>query len=311
METVTEYRRPRHPIRVVSERTGVNPTLLRAWERRYAVVEPGRSEGGQRLYSDADVERLLLLRRAADAGRPISSVAELDNAALSGLLDEDRVAREELEREATAPSAVRQVRAALAAVEALDPEELEKLLRREAVAMGAERFLDDLVTPLLVAIGERWRSGHLRPAHEHVAVAVVKQVLGWLLERARNAAKGDFVVVGTLSGERHEVGALLAAAVAAMEGWRVIFTGEDLPPDELAVAARSVGARLVGISVINPADWEGLAQQIRVLAADLPEDVPVILGGGAAVDMARMVADSRVRALPSLSEFRSALREAV
>jgi len=70
---------PRHPIRVVAERTGVSPTLLRAWERRYHVVDPGRSEGGQRLYSDADVERVFMLKRASEAGRTIGSIAELSN----------------------------------------------------------------------------------------------------------------------------------------------------------------------------------------------------------------------------------------
>ena len=309
MNPQPDPRLPRHPIRVVAERTGVNPTLLRAWERRYEVVEPGRSEGGQRLYSDADVERLLLLRRAADAGRAISSVAELDNAALQSLVEEDQAAREDLEREeAGAPEAAGRVREALEAVESLDPSRLERLLRREVVALGAERFLDELVTPLLVTIGERWRSGQLRPAHEHVAVAVIKQILGWILERARSAATGPTLVVGTLTGERHELGALLAATAAALEGWRVVFTGEDLPPDEIALTARSVQAHAVGISIMNPLDWEGLTEQLRTLLEELPPGVAVVLGGNASRDLERMVGDVRVKALPSLGAFRAALR---
>lgn len=308
MNSQTDFQEPRHPIRVVAERTGVTPTLLRAWERRYGVVEPGRSAGGQRLYSDADVERILMLRRASDAGRAISSVAELDNAGLSALLAEDRAAREALAVNASKPGGSREVHAAMAAVEALDPTRLEQVLRRGVVALGGARFLDELVTPLLVGIGERWRAGELRPAHEHVAVAVVKQILGSMLERARSAATGEYLVVGTLSGERHELGAMLAATVAALEGWRVVFTGEDLPPEEIALAAGSVNARLVGISVMNPLDWEGLADQVRRLVAELPESASVVLGGRAAVDLARTVADTRVRAFPSLTEFREALR---
>lgn len=309
MNTDSDPRLPRHPIRVVAERTGVNPTLLRAWERRYEVVEPGRSDGGQRLYSDADVERILLLRRATDAGRAISSVAELDNAALQVLVDEDQAAREELEREEMGPTeAAARVREALEAVESLDPTRLERLLRREVVALGAERFLDQLVTPLLVTIGERWRSGHLRPAHEHVAVAVIKQVLGWILERARGAATGRTLVAGTLSGERHELGAMLAATAAALEGWRVVFTGEDLPAEEIALTARRVEAHAVGISVVTPLDWEGLTEQLHALLEELPPGVAVVLGGSAARDLERMVGDRRVRAFPSLGAFRTALR---
>ena len=71
---------PQHSVRVVARRTGLTPDLLRAWERRYRVVEPTRSAGGQRNYSDADIERLQLLVKVTAAGRPIGHVAALGNA---------------------------------------------------------------------------------------------------------------------------------------------------------------------------------------------------------------------------------------
>ena len=66
----------RHPMRVVTRRTGLSADLLRAWERRHEVVKPSRSMGGRRLYSDDDIERLRLLYRATLAGRSIGQVAE-------------------------------------------------------------------------------------------------------------------------------------------------------------------------------------------------------------------------------------------
>ena len=235
---------------------------------------------------------------------------ELGNAELQRLLDEDRAAREALEDQEAGPRAApSRVRAALAAVESLDPGALEQLLRREVVALGAERFLDEVVTPVLVSIGEGWRAGRLRPAHEHVAVAVIKQVLGWMLERARSGATGPTLVVGMLSGERHELGALLAATAAALEGWHVVFLGQDLPADEIALTARALNASAVGLSVVNPPDWEETPAQIRLLADQLPEGSSVLLGGAAGPDMARLVADVRVRPLGSLAEFRELLRD--
>ena len=77
---------PRHAMRTVVLRTGLTPDLLRAWEKRYGVVEPTRSEGGQRLYSDADLERLTLLTRAVRAGRAISQVANLPTPELREIL---------------------------------------------------------------------------------------------------------------------------------------------------------------------------------------------------------------------------------
>jgi DNA-binding transcriptional MerR regulator len=78
-----------HPVRVVTQRTGLSPDLLRAWERRYRVVRPRRSEGGQRLYSDDDIERLRQLHRAVLAGRTIGQVAKLDRNALARLVEAD------------------------------------------------------------------------------------------------------------------------------------------------------------------------------------------------------------------------------
>ncbi|MDT8342675.1 MAG: cobalamin-dependent protein, partial [Longimicrobiales bacterium] len=211
------------------------------------------------------------------------------------------------EEPGTPTAAEETFRGAMAAVEALDPARLERLLRREVVALGAEPFLDRVVVPLLERIGTQWREGRLRPAHEHVAVAVVRQILGWMLERARGAASGDTLVVGTLAGERHELGALLAAATAALRGWRVVFTGEDLPPEELALTARSVGARAVGVSVTAPSDPEGVPGQLRALLADLPADVTLYLGGGAAPELGERVRDRRIRVMVTLGEFRAAL----
>src|SRR5512144_2601874 len=75
-----------HPIGVVAERTGLSPEVLRVWERRYQVVEPKRSRGGQRIYSDADIERLALLHRATRGGHGISHVASLGKAKLEELV---------------------------------------------------------------------------------------------------------------------------------------------------------------------------------------------------------------------------------
>mgnify|MGYP001814761188 FL=1 len=301
---------PRHPIRVVAERTGLTPSTLRAWERRYAVVEPGRSDGGQRLYSDTDVDRLILLRRVTDAGRAISSVSDLTTRELEGMAAEDQAA---LAVRPTPSGEVRdeesdKVDEALAAVHAMDPARLEQILRREVVLLGGERFLDDLVAPVLREIGVRWRAGLLRPAHEHVAVAVIKQVVGWMLERARQGTRGKTLVVGTLMGEKHELGALLAATVAAMEGWQVVFLGQDLPSEEIALTVRSVEASAVGVSVVNPTDFDGIPGQLQGLLDELPPGVPVILGGAAAVDVARVVGDDRIIALSTMPDFRRALR---
>lgn len=308
MNTSEEQSTPRHPIRVVAERTGVTPNLLRAWERRYTVVQPDRSEGGQRLYSDADVERLLLLRKVVDAGRAIGSVADLSVPELQALVVEDEQARSEGPGSGAVTAADAARDEAFSLVRALDPDALEQLLRREVVALGGEVFLDRVVAPLLVTIGTAWRTGTLRPAHEHVAVAVIKQVLGWMMESARSGSARRVLVTGTLTGEKHEVGALLAGTAAALEGWKVVFLGEDLPAEEVVLTVTSVNADAVGISVVNPGDWDEAVTQMKELAEFLPKRTALIVGGAAGADLAREVDDTRLRTMSSMDQFRATLR---
>ncbi len=302
--------RPRHPIRVVAERTGLTPTLLRAWERRYEVVEPGRSEGGQRLYSDEDVERLLLLRRTVDAGRTISSISEHTDEELRQILAEDQKAMEVLVRATSAESVEAELLdEALEAVEAMDASRLDRELRRLAVTLGAEPFIDLVLAPLLAEIGEGWRAGRLRPAHEHVATAVIKQILGWLLERSRPTSRGRRIVIGMLSGEPHGLGGLLAATSAALTGWEVLFLGEDLPPSEISAAAEAMPAEIVGLSIVSPLSLDGIPSQLRELLELLPPGIDVVLGGARGVELQKGMSDPRVTAVSSLAEFRKMLRE--
>ena len=91
MNDHSTYEEPRHPIRIVSSRTGIPQDLLRAWEKRYQAVVPARSPNGRRLYSDADINKLRLLKRAVSAGRRIGDVASLTIEELNSLIEEDRV----------------------------------------------------------------------------------------------------------------------------------------------------------------------------------------------------------------------------
>ena len=138
----------RHPIRVVSEQTGLSPDVLRAWERRHGVVVPGRSVGGQRLYSDADIDRLALLVKATRAGRTLGQAAALPLEELRQLVAEDA------ERGATRLTPAGDYRdRAFGAVADLAPERLQAVLRTAVLSVGTSEYLDEVLTPLLRRIG--------------------------------------------------------------------------------------------------------------------------------------------------------------
>lgn len=309
----------RHPIGVASRRTGLKPDLIRAWERRYGAVAPGRSETRRRLYSDEDVERLLLLRRVVDTGRSIGQVANLTNEELERLAPA-RLAGDgspvdgpagEPAPPASGEAAGLYLELCLAAARRLEIGELELHLQRASVALSRASLLDKLLVPLLQRVGELWHQGEMRPTHEHVASAVVRSFLGGMYHAYDTPATAPHLIATTPPRQRHELGALMVAAVAAGEGWRATYLGPDLPPEEIAAAAVEKGARAVALSLIYPPDDPRLPDDLRRLRRLLSPSTALIAGGracpayGAVLDEIGAV---RVADLPTLRRELDRLR---
>jgi MerR family transcriptional regulator, light-induced transcriptional regulator len=304
-------------MRIVTRRTGLSAHLLRAWERRYEVVKPSRSEGGRRLYSDADIERLRLLYRATLAGRSIGQVAELSTEALTALvrLDAEADAEAELANQGaqgseliTPPATAGYLADCIRSVERLDAPGLDATLRRAVVALPAAVLLDAVVVPLLERLGTRWREGTLRPVHGHLASAVLRRVLDRVIESASSPLGTANLVVATPAGQVHEFGALVVAAAAAAEGWRVTYLGADLPAEDIAEAAARTRARAAALSVVFPAGDAALGDELRRLRAVLPKDVTLVVGGAAASAYSEVLNEIGAERLNDLEGLRAQLR---
>ena len=304
--------RPRHPIRVVSRRTGLTPALLRAWEKRYGVVTPSRTEGGQRLYSDDDVHRLSLLQRVVEEGRNISQVAPLSVEELEELVQEDRAERAgpPIPQPLQTVSVGGILEQAERAVKEMDPGCLERILTRGAMALPVPTLIDDVLVPLLAGIGTSWEIGKLGPAHEHIASVVIRRFLEWLLGTVAVEGKAPVLVAATPAGERHEMGALLAAVSAGAEGWRAVFLGPDLPADEIAAAALRLEADVVALSLVEPGQAEQAPAEIQDLRARLPSSMRILVGGPENLtrEVARRVPGVLIQ--ENMKEMRESLRGA-
>lgn len=302
--------RPRHPIRVVAKRTGLNPAVLRAWEKRYSVVDPFRTEGGQRLYSDDDVLRLSLLHRAVGEGRSISQVATLSTEELKNLVKEDEAERgrfgvpEPLE----GPSAARVLERAKRAVDRMGPGELEKILTRGAMAFPIPTVIDDIVVPLLGMIGTAWSRGRLSPAHEHLATVEIRRFLEWVLGTVNIREGSPVMVSGTPAGERHELGAILSAVSGAAEGWDGVYLGPDLPAEEIALAALRLEAEVVALSCVDPRLSDTFPVEIQKIRQRLPADVQLVVGGPPISGNDEVMAIEGVEVLHDFQDLRAKLR---
>ncbi|MCG3118546.1 MAG: HTH-type transcriptional repressor CarH [bacterium] len=274
-----------YPIKLVSRRTGLSMHAIRIWEKRYNAVSPERTETNRRLYSEADMERLLLLHKATLDGHAIGQIAKLPTEQLRQLLHTTEVApssksAEENKGNLTPPEAA--LEHCLQFVKQLDPERLKRALEDAEVALSKPRFIEQLVAPLMQKIGEMWRDGTLRVVHEHMATAVTRSFLGNVRSAYEVPETAPGLIVTTPVGQLHELGALMASATAAAEGWRVIYLGPNLPAEEIAAAARQNQARAVALSIVYPADDPRLETELQKLRRLLPDEAAMLIGGRAA-----------------------------
>jgi len=282
----TSYQKPKHPIQVVAARTGLSKDVIRVWERRYQAVTPGRSDTGRRLFADTDIDRLLVLKQLTDNGWRIGDVAALPDGELQRLREQIASAPESAvsKRGPASESSTGEsyLGRCLAAVEAMDPGELESLLSAASVAMSMPRLLDDLMAPLLAEIGARWHQGDLRVGHEHLATSVIRAFLDNLRQSANMGASGPTILVTTPSGQHHEMGAQMAAVAAANAGWKAVYLAPSLPARDIAAAVAHLDAKALALSLTFPADDLHLAAELRFLRQHLPAPMPLIVGGQAA-----------------------------
>ena len=284
---------PRHPIRLVANRTGLTVDLIRAWEKRYHVVDPARSDTKRRLYSDYDIERLRLIRIAKQNGRRLVDVAPLTLEALRDVVSEDsRYDRvQENQAEVYRPSWTSplessdtqyDIDAMLFAVQTMDQHRFDQLLQEGLVKQSLPAYLETVIGPLLREIGESTRLGKLRIAHEHMATAHLRTFIGALRFRETYTGNEPKIVITTPTGQLHELGALMIAALVSVDGWLPVYLGPNTPADEIIACALQSGARVVSLSLTYPADDPRIPTELTRLRTQLDGRIPVLIGGSAA-----------------------------
>lgn len=291
-----------HPMRVVVERTGLSPHVIRVWQKRYGAVEPDRTETNRRRYSEAEIERLTLLKELTSAGQSIGYIARLPTEELRDMRDRGRNAAKPATPRGDGDFVVQ----CLAAIAAMDGRRLEETLTEAETALGTMGLLQRVAAPLARAVGDQWEKGIITAAHEHFASAVLRTFLSQARPFAGSA--GDPVlVVATPSGQLHELGALLVAAVAANVGWNVTYLGASLPVAEIAGAVRQHNARAVALSIVYPPDDPRLEGELTRLQGLIGSDVALLVGGRAGARYQKVVARPGVPQPSELADLPAAL----
>ena len=256
----------------LSYRVGVSPDVLRAWEKRYSLLRPRRSEGGYRLYSEHDEWRVRLMQQNLWSGL---SAAEAAQAVV-------RMEGELSSRDGDVESPLELARQLGTCLEAFDDDGAHELLDRLLGLHGLERTIRDALMPYLRGVGERWARGQLSVAQEHFASNLIE---GRLLALARgwNRGPGRRAVLACPPGERHTLPLVCFGLVLRSRGWRNIYLGADTPPSTMNMAADTVSADVVVLSSTSIDRFTSITKALKGLAAKRPL---VLAGGGATAELA-------------------------
>jgi MerR family transcriptional regulator, light-induced transcriptional regulator len=277
----------------LSRRVGVSPELLRAWETRYGLLQPSRSQGGFRLYSDEDEARVRLMRMYQERGL---SAAEAAGLAASAEPAAPEAAAEENGR------VVADVRRLSDALDAFDEAGAHAAFDSLVSALSVDALVRQAVIPYLEQLGSRWERGEASVAQEHFASNVIRgRLLG--LARGWGQGTGPRALLACAPGEQHDLPLVCFGLALRARGWRITYLGPDTPVETLAELVGALRPRIVVVSASLPARLEPALPGLRRLAA---KTRLIVAGPGATPEAAKaaraeLVADDPVTAADRIS----------
>ena len=287
---------PLYNIKAVVQSTNISPSTLRAWERRYNMCQPQRSESGYRLYSDRDVAVIRWLKAQVDAGMSISqAVSWLQSIIDQAISDEQTTLPNPTGRAADAQMLAAASRLELenfasfqerllGALLNFNEDAAEAILAHAFALYAIEHVGEQIIAPVLVEIGERWHRGELSITREHYATNYLMQRLAAILRTVPNATAHPLIWVGCAPGELHEIGALLLSVYLRRAGYTVRYLGQNLPIEDLVAEARVIKPEMVLFSATTIES----ALQLRPLCESLARidpPRPMIGYGGRAFNL--------------------------
>ncbi len=268
----------RFRIQAVSNLTGVASATLRAWERRYGIPEPVRTESGYRLYTVRDVALVRRIKELCAGGLSVAQAAEL--------------VRDQPQVDETAPLVEDPYQRAcdrlLQAARLMDSVRMEREVRLCLTLGPALAVVERVFCPALHQIGTDWQGGMVSVAHEHMASEIVGSAVRDLLRLAQPYRPRGTALLCCFAEEDHAL-PLMAASFRFVEwGLATELLGARTPPVALGVAVRERKPDVVGLSVTIPPPLERTRELVEGYA-EAVGSLPWVVGGAGVVHVQDLV----------------------
>jgi DNA-binding transcriptional MerR regulator/methylmalonyl-CoA mutase cobalamin-binding subunit len=263
-----------YTIKHAAELTGVPVATLRAWERRYGVLTPERTDSGYRLYDERSLSIITAIRDlVADGWSAQQAAAEVMRRPTS-----PPAAAAENPSDAAEPDVEHAFDDLIAAAADLDPVRLANLLDDQFSRGSFEAVVDGWLMPALQEIGMAWADGRISVAGEHLVASAVQRRLAAAYEAAARTPHGASVIVGLPPGSHHELGILAFATAARRVGLAVTYLGADLPAQGWLTAITRNDAQCAVLALPQEQDLSGLTAVVTDIKKAHPR-VRIAIGG--------------------------------
>lgn len=290
-------------IATVERETGLSKDTLRVWERRYGFPAPSRDGNGERAYSQAQLDKLRLIRRCMDLGlRPGKIVGASVHELSASIAAHEAGAGANAGAADSGPG-----RELISMLKARRLIEMRDALAQSLMRLGVQKFLTEVVAPMSAEVGRAWMRGEIEIHEEHVYSEQINHLLRHAIGSAAPVVDAPRILLTTLPGEEHQLGLLMAQAYLSVEGVHCISLGVQTPAFDIVRAASALHADIVGLSFSLARQPRTVLAQLAELREGLKPEV-ALWAGGAIVGRLRKVPEG-VRLLASLSDSTQALAD--
>lgn len=257
-------------IQQLSQEVGIAVDTLRIWERRYGFPRPTRDSRGHRRYPENQRETLRTVKKLQALGYRPSRIFALS--------PEDRLRLLEQQNSPADPAGLEAEKNLILAGSLA---KLESRLRRYHEQKGVEELIFERLLPITQIMGTHWNDGTLSIAREHMLSDLISDLLKEKLLQPQTTASNPAILFLTLSGERHKLGLLMAAALFQRAGARCLLIQEELPPSEIPQTAQDTNCAAVALSFSNHYPTRQAKKDLANLRNALDPKIKLIAGGQA------------------------------
>ncbi|MGF9890208.1 MerR family transcriptional regulator [Priestia megaterium] len=222
----------KYNIKAISNMVGIQPGTLRAWERRYQILNPVRNDSGHRLYTEEDLRKLKWLTEKVSGGFTISQAVSLLET------ESSTVGTFEEEGEVDSPQKIRGE--LLTMLLSFEEGKAQDLINHAFSLYSVEKVVIDILGSLLVTVGDMWEKGQITSAHEHYTTQVLKTRISMIFYSLPSNGLLPKAIAVCGPNETHEVGLLVFTLFLRRKGFEVIYLGSSIEDKDVELIVKEV-----------------------------------------------------------------------